>query len=110
MNRTHRRLALAAAALALIAASSASAAGRSEATPTVATPSPAALAAARDQVEHWLAQGGFAGFKVDEVMAFSNNDYAAVSDRTGKPAFELLFAPDRSWLMEEPASMMWNTK
>jgi hypothetical protein len=73
-------------------------------------PGPATLVALRSRVEAWLHTNGFRGFKVDEVMAFTNNDYAAVSDKAGKPAFELLVAPDRSWLMEEPASMMWNTK
>jgi hypothetical protein len=43
-------------------------------------------------------------------MTFTNNDYVAVSDDSGRPAFELLVAPDRSWLMEEPASTMWNSK
>jgi hypothetical protein len=66
--------------------------------------------AVRDRVQGWLATEGFAGFKVSEVMAFSNNDYVAVNDKTGKPAFELLTAPNLSWVMEEPASMMWNTK
>ena len=50
------------------------------------------------------------GFRVSEVMAFSHNDYVAVDDEQGKPAFELLVAPNQSWVMEEPASMMWNTR
>ena len=36
---------------------------------------------------------GFEGFTVGEVMAFSNNDYVAVNDSNGKPAFELLIYP-----------------
>jgi len=75
-----------------------------------ALPPAAALAAVRDRVETWLDANRFRHFKVDEVMVFTNNDYVAVSDAAGRPAFELLVAPDRSWLMEEPASMMWNSK
>ena len=80
------------------------------ASPRSTTPSGAAVVAVRDHVQAWLASNGFARFRVDEVMAFSNNDYAAVRDKTGRPAFELLLATNRSWLVEEPASMMWNTK
>ena len=43
-------------------------------------------------------------------MAFSNNDYIAVNDKNGKPAFELLYYPRTKWLLEEHASMMWNTR
>jgi hypothetical protein len=43
-------------------------------------------------------------------MAFSNNDYVAVNDRSGKPAFELLYYPGTKWLLEEHVSMMWNTR
>jgi hypothetical protein len=68
------------------------------------------LGAVRDRVESWLSTQGFASFKVSEVMAFTNNDYVAVSDGKGKPAFELLYTPRASWLMEEPVSMMWNTR
>jgi hypothetical protein len=82
----------------------------SQASQSAAAPSPAALAASAARVNHWLGSNGFSGFRVAEVMAFSNNDYAAISDKSGKPAFELLIAPDKSWLMEEPASMMWNSK
>jgi hypothetical protein len=72
--------------------------------------SPVALGAIRDRVQHWLTSAGFKGFHVREVMAFSNNNYAAVNGKSGNPAFELLVASSRSWLMEEPASMMWNTR
>ena len=34
-------------------------------------------------------------------MAFSNNDYVAVNDQSGKPAFELLYYPRTNWLLEE---------
>jgi hypothetical protein len=68
------------------------------------------LAAVRDRVESWLSTQGFAGFKVSEVMAFSNNDYVAVNDKSGKPAFELLYYPRTKWLLEEHVSMMWNTR
>jgi hypothetical protein len=43
-------------------------------------------------------------------MAFTNSDYLAVRDPHGKPAFELLTTPNPSWLMEEPPSMMWNSR
>jgi hypothetical protein len=43
-------------------------------------------------------------------MAFANNDYVAVQDAKGKPAFELLTAPNLRWLMEEPPSMMWTSR
>lgn len=104
---------VAAGALALAVGSSAVASTRgglaSASSPTV-TPSPAALAVVRDRVEQWLGSAGFSGFRVSEVMAFTNNDYVAVDGKNGKPAFELLVAPNRSWLMEEPASMMWSTR
>jgi hypothetical protein len=44
-----------------------------------------------------LAAGrGFGGFRVSEAMAFSNNDYVAVHNPQGKPAFELLTTPTRA--------------
>jgi hypothetical protein len=43
-------------------------------------------------------------------MAFANNDYVAVRDRHGKPALELLTTRNLSRLMEEPPSMMWNSR
>jgi hypothetical protein len=98
------------AVLTLSATSLIAATTRAHGSVAVARPSPSTLTAVRDRVEMWLDANGFDHFQVDEVMAFTTNDYAAVSDRAGKPAFELLVAPDRSWLMEEPASMMWNTK
>jgi hypothetical protein len=63
-----------------------------------------------DRVDSWLGENGFKGFKVAEVMAFTNNDYVAVHDTSGKPAFELLTDLNTNWLMEEPPSMMWNTR
>jgi len=96
--------------LVLAAAALVASPGASQASPAASTPSPAALAAVAARVNAWLASNHFPGFRVAEVMAFSNNDYAAVNDKSGKAAFELLVAPDRSWLMEEPASMMWNTR
>ena len=60
--------------------------------------------------ERWLQTSGFKGFRVSEVMAFSLNDYVAVHDRKGNPAFELLTGRNLGWLMEEPPSMMWNTR
>jgi hypothetical protein len=104
--------ALAAGAVALAATSFAAASTRARTSPgaNIVAPTPAALATVRDRVEHWLETSGFAGFRVTEVMAFTDNDYVAVNDKSGKPAFELLVGPNRSWLMEEPASMMWNTR
>jgi hypothetical protein len=75
-----------------------------------ATPSATQLIRVGDRVNDWLAASGFKGFTVSEVMAFSNNDYVAVHDRSGKPAFELLTDLNTNWLMEEPPSMMWNTR
>jgi hypothetical protein len=68
------------------------------------------LSTVRNQVERWLNARGLTGFHVSEVMAFANNDYVAVRDATGRPAFELLTAPGSGWLMEEPPSMMWNSR
>lgn len=67
------------------------------------------LNAVHDRVSTWLRGRGFDGFKVAEVMAFTRNDYVAVQDAKGKPAFELLATPNGARLMEEPPSMMWNT-
>jgi hypothetical protein len=74
-----------------------------------AKPTTAQLVRVADRVNGWLATSGFDGFKVAEVMAFNNNDYVAVHDKAGKPAFELLTDLSTNWLMEEPPSMMWNT-
>ena len=105
--------ALVVAALALAAGSSAGTSTKaavSSGARTVSS-SPAALGQVRMNVERWLARAGFTGFHVSEVMAFSDNNYVAVNDKQGKPEFELLVAPNgRNWLMEEPASMMWNTR
>ena len=75
-----------------------------------AAPTSAELSAVQGTVQQWLASAGFKGFRVSEVMAFADNDYVAVNGKEGSPAFELIIAPDLSWLMEEPASMMWNTR
>jgi hypothetical protein len=75
-----------------------------------AEPTAAQLTGVRTRVNSWLASSGFKGFKVAEVMAFTNNDYVAVHDKSGKPAFELLTDLNTNWLMEEPPSMMWNTR
>ena len=75
---------------------------------TSATRAP--LQVIRQDLDHWLVSFGLKGFYVAEVMAFSNNDYVAVNDAAGKPAFELLVSPQSTWVMEEPPSMMWNTK
>ena len=77
---------------------------------TAGTPSAGSLTDVRDWVERWLDSRGFTGFRVSEVMAFSNNDYVAIRDAKGKPAFELLTGRGLGWLMEEPPSMMWNTR
>ena len=77
---------------------------------TGTAPTATQLTGVRDQVNGWLASNGFKGFKVAEVMAFTNNDYVAVQDKRGKPAFELLTDLNTNWLMEEPPSMMWNTR
>jgi hypothetical protein len=75
-----------------------------------ATPSTAQLTTIRNRIDGWLGQVGYSGFKVAEVMAFTNTDYVAVHNRSGKPAFELLTNLSASWVMEEPPSMMWNTR
>jgi hypothetical protein len=64
----------------------------------------------RDAVATWLADNGFEGFEVAEVMTFTSNDYIAVRDQAGKDAFELISSPASGWLTEEPQSMMWNTR
>lgn len=73
-------------------------------------PSPQELSSLHDQLQTWLVNHDFVGFRVSELMAFTQNDYAAVSGKNGKPAFELLVWPKQGWVMEEPASMMWNTR
>ncbi len=73
-------------------------------------PSPQALTTLHDQLQTWLVSRGFSGFRVSELMAFTQNDYAVVADTHGKPAFELLVWPRQGWTMEEPASMMWNIR
>ena len=55
-----------------------------------AVPTGAQLTQVRNHVNVWLTSNGFKGFTVAEVMAFTNNDYVAVRDKSGKPAFELL--------------------
>jgi hypothetical protein len=101
---------LAVGAATLAAASFATASTRLHQAATAVTPTKAALGTVRGSVEQWLAGAGFKGFHVSEVMVFSNNDYVAVDGTNGKPAFELLTSPSVNWVMEEPASMMWNTK
>jgi len=76
----------------------------------VVVPTTSQLTDVHDQLDAWLTASGFTGFKVAEVMAFANNDYAAVHDANGKPAFELLTNRTTTWVMEEPPSMMWNTR
>ena len=75
-----------------------------------ATPTVAQLEQIAAKVNSWLASSGFKGFETSEVMAFTNNDYVAVRDAHGMPAFELLTDLKTTWVMEEPPSMMWNTK
>jgi Glycosyl hydrolase family 12 len=75
-----------------------------------AVPSTTQLTHVRDQVNTWLAESGFRGFSVAEVMAFTNNDYVSVRDTHNMPAFELLTDLQTNWLMEEPPSMIWNTR
>jgi hypothetical protein len=73
-------------------------------------PTAAQLTKIGRRVDSWLASNGFGGFKVAEVMAFGGNDYVAVHDSKGMAAFELLTDLNTSWIMEEPPSMMWNTR
>jgi hypothetical protein len=58
----------------------------------------------------WLVRNNLGTFHAAEIMAFANNDYVVVQDARGNDAFELLVQPRLGWLMEEPPSMMWNTK
>jgi len=105
-----RSLASVAAVLAAVAVIAAVPAGASKNVLRPVAPSPQELGALHDQLQTWLVNHHFAGFRVSEVMAFTKNDYAAVSDKQGKAAFELLTRPALGWVMEEPASMMWNTR
>jgi hypothetical protein len=75
-----------------------------------AAPTGAQLEQLATRVNSWLAASGFKGFKTAEVMAFTNNDYVAVHNVQGMPAFELLTNLKTTWMMEEPPSMMWNAK
>jgi hypothetical protein len=84
--------------------------GGGSGTSGTATPTGLRLQQIATRVDSWLAVSGFKGFKTAEVMAFTNNDYVAVHDPQGMPAFELLTNLKTTWVMEEPPSMMWNTK
>jgi hypothetical protein len=73
--------------------------------------SKANLKTVRERAGAWLRDRGFGGYRVAEVMAFTNNDYIAVEDSSGHGAFELLSGPRGEWLMPEPGpNMMWNTR
>jgi hypothetical protein len=86
-------------------------AGRGGASPNgTATPTVPQLQQLATRVNDWLVSSGFKGFKTAEVMAFTNNDYIAVHDTHGMPAFELLTNLNTTSVVEEPPSMMWNTK
>ncbi|HCG02769.1 MAG TPA: hypothetical protein DEV93_19765 [Chloroflexi bacterium] len=51
------------------------------------------------------------GLTVDELMEFTNNYYASVREKsTGIGAFEILIDKSNGDVMEEPPSMMWNTR
>ena len=108
MTRAARYVALAAAVIAVALVGVTSAASMK--TAVAVTPSPKTLDALHDRIGTWLLANGLDGFHVAEVMAFSENDYVAVADAKGKDAFELLVSPASGWIMEEPPSMMWNTK
>ena len=51
------------------------------------------------------------GLTVDELMEFTNNYYASVREKsTGIGAFEILIDKSSGNVMQEPPSMMWNTR
>ncbi len=51
------------------------------------------------------------GLAVGEVIEFSNNYYAAIREKsTGVGAFEILIDKSSGNVMQEPPSMMWNTR
>jgi hypothetical protein len=77
---------------------------------SVQVPTRASLDSLHDQIGMWLVRNDFANFHAAEIMAFSDNTYVAVQGPNGKDAFELLVSPRLGWVMEEPPSMMWNTK
>ena len=56
-------------------------------------PTAAELDNVRGQITTWLERNGFDGYRVSEVMAFTNNDYVVVQTKAGRDAFELLAAP-----------------
>ena len=103
---------LTAGAVTLAAVSLSAGSTHTRGTPATTTGIPASegLDTVQHRVQQWLASVDLQGFHVSEVMAFNNNDYVAVTGKSGRPAFELLTAPNSSWVMEEPASMMWNTR
>ena len=68
------------------------------------------LNAVRYRINAWLHARRLTRLHVGEVMAFSNNYYVAIKDQKNKGAFELLTGPSGGWVMEEPPSMMWNTR
>ena len=51
------------------------------------------------------------GLAVDEVMEFTSNYYASIREKsTGVGAFEILIDKSTGSVMEEPPTMMWNTR
>ena len=51
------------------------------------------------------------GLAVDEVMEFTSNYYASIREKsTGVGAFEILIDKSSGNVMQEPPSMMWNTR
>ncbi|MCL4534217.1 MAG: hypothetical protein M1370_03535 [Bacteroidetes bacterium] len=70
------------------------------------------LAQAVDQVKSYVANAGYQGLAVDEVMEFQYNFYAIVKEESsGRGAFELLVNKYGGAVIPEPGpNMMWNTK
>nr|MDA8220082.1 hypothetical protein [Dehalococcoidales bacterium] len=65
-----------------------------------------------DKVKTYVANSGYQGLAVDEVMEFQYNFYAIVKEESsGRGAFELLVNKYGGAVIPEPGpNMMWNTK
>ncbi|MHB8648147.1 MAG: hypothetical protein ACYDAR_20390, partial [Thermomicrobiales bacterium] len=79
---------------------------------TIPTGQPVTIDQAQQAVQTYLDRYGNADLAVDEVMAFQNNFYAIVTEKSsGTKAFEVLIDRNTGTVFPEYGpNMMWNTK
>ena len=66
------------------------------------------IVAARERAQSFADRNGL---KVAEVIQFTNNYYARLDDKSGKPATEILIDPlSGNTSLEYGPAMMWNTR